>query len=254
MKHATSSHPPKFGLGTSQSAQGSHRFQTSARRPAPAYDPSSCCGLADPEFEPGPLAGDEPLPSTSRGNATARRPSCGGLLWATSRLSCLVHIGHGPEALERPAGSLVAGRKWPAHLKERLKSCLCAAEDQGMHIVCALVGVDGLQVGDVAHDVILDLDAVAAVHVACRPRDIERLAAVVALDDGYDLGCRLAIIEQASGAQGTLQPECDLGLHIGELFLHELSRGEGPAELLALERVLASAMPAVLGRAHGPPS
>src|SRR6516165_257563 len=107
MRHATSSHPTKFGLGTSHSAQGSHRFQTSARRPAPAYDPSSRCGLAGTEFEPGPLAGDEPLPSTSCGNATARRPSCGGLLWATWRLSCLVHIGHGPEALERPAGSLV---------------------------------------------------------------------------------------------------------------------------------------------------
>src|SRR5215510_6855613 len=83
MRHATSSHPPKFGLGTLQSSRGSHRFQACARRPAPAYDPSARCALAGPEFKPGPVGSDEYLPSTSRGKATA----CGGLFWATSRPS-----------------------------------------------------------------------------------------------------------------------------------------------------------------------
>jgi len=111
MRHATSSHPPKFGLGTSQSAQGSHRFQASARRPAPAYDPSSRCTLAGPD-KPGPRGSDEDLPSTSRGNAAARKHPCGGLFWATSR-SRLAVIGHGSQAVGRPALSLAAGRNGP---------------------------------------------------------------------------------------------------------------------------------------------
>src|SRR5262245_16521122 len=69
-------------------------------------------------------------------------------------------------------------------LEERLQPGLCAPQDQRVHVVRALVGVDGLEVRGVAHDVVLDLDAVAAVHVAGRARNVERLAAVVALDDG----------------------------------------------------------------------
>ena len=47
-----------------------------------------------------------------------------------------------------------------------------------------------------------------------------------------------------------MKPERDLGLHVGELLLHELGRRERPAELLAVERVLAGAVPAILRRAH----
>src|SRR5215813_13542948 len=122
-----------------------------------------------------------------------------------------------------------------------------------MHVVRAFVGVDSLKVREVAHDVILDLDAVAAMHVACSPRDVECLAAVVALDDGYDLGRCLARIEQSSGPQGALQAERDLGLHVGELLLDELSGGKRPTELFAVEGILAGTMPAILGSTHGPP-
>ena len=45
-----------------------------------------------------------------------------------------------------------------------------------------LVGVDGLQVHDVADDVVLVRDAVAAQHVAGVAGDVQRLAARVALD------------------------------------------------------------------------
>src|SRR5437899_7422429 len=55
-----------------------------------------------------------------------------------------------------------------------------AAEDQGVDVVGALIGVDGLEVLGVAHHVIFDLDAIAAVHVARHPRNIQRLAAIVA--------------------------------------------------------------------------
>src|SRR5690606_14641677 len=63
--------------------------------------------------------------------------------------------------------------------EESLNSRLRPAEDQRMHVMRALIGVDGLQVLRVAHDVVLDLDAVAAMHVAGLPGDVERLAAIV---------------------------------------------------------------------------
>jgi hypothetical protein len=50
-----------------------------------------------------------------------------------------------------------------------------------MDVVRAFVGIDGLQVHQVADDVELVVDAVAAVHVPRQPRDIECLAAIVAL-------------------------------------------------------------------------
>ena len=52
-----------------------------------------------------------------------------------------------------------------------------------MNVMRAFVGVDRLQVLGVAHDVVFDLYAVTAVHVARHASDIQRLAASVALDD-----------------------------------------------------------------------
>ena len=46
-----------------------------------------------------------------------------------------------------------------------------------MDVVRALIGVDRLQIGGVAHDLEFGRDAVAAVHVARDPGDLERLAA-----------------------------------------------------------------------------
>jgi hypothetical protein len=42
-------------------------------------------------------------------------------------------------------------------------------------------------------------------------------------------------VHELAGAQAALQAEGDLGLHVGELELDELVRGQGPAELLALQ-------------------
>ena len=66
----------------------------------------------------------------------------------------LPRCGGGGTCSREPNG----GAERATNLKERLQPCLCAAEDQRMHIVRALVGVDGLQVRNVAHDLILDLD------------------------------------------------------------------------------------------------
>ena len=46
-----------------------------------------------------------------------------------------------------------------------------------MDVVGAFIGVHGFQVRGVAHHVVLDLDTVAAVHVAGDAGDVERLAA-----------------------------------------------------------------------------
>src|SRR5262249_26938823 len=48
-------------------------------------------------------------------------------------------------------------------------------------------------------------------------------------------------------AEGRVQAQRDLGLHVGELLLHELIGRERAAELLAIEHVLPRAMPAELG-------
>src|SRR5207248_4268102 len=126
-------------------------------------------------------------------------------------------------------------------------------EDQRVDVVRAFVGVDHLEVDDVADHAELVRDAVAAEHVARGARDVERLAAGVALHDRGDLDRRGAFVLHAPEAQDTLQAERDLGLHVGELFLDELVRGERPAELLAVEHVLPRAVPAVFGRAERAP-
>jgi hypothetical protein len=49
-----------------------------------------------------------------------------------------------------------------------------------------------------------------------------------------------------------LQPERDLGRHVGELLLEQLVGRERLAELLAVEPVLSRGGEAELGRAHRP--
>src|SRR5690606_27512970 len=105
----------------------------------------------------------------------------------------------------------------------------------------------------VTHDVILDLDAVAAVHVARHAGNIECLAAVVALDDRDRLDGQLTLVEHATDAQRALKPERNLGHHVSELLLDELGVSERTIELLAVERVLTRAVEAVLSGTHGAP-
>src|SRR5258708_25016605 len=73
---------------------------------------------------------------------------------------------------------------------------LRAPEDQGVDVVRAFVCVHRLEVHAVADDVVLVRDAVCAVHVAGDARDVERLAARVALQYLDDLGRRLALVDE----------------------------------------------------------
>src|SRR6185312_11271923 len=101
-------------------------------------------------------------------------------------------------------------RSHRAHFKfqyvshERLDAGLGAAEDERVDVVRALVGVHGLEVLRHADDVILLGDAVAAVHVACRPGDVERLAAVVALHQRDRRRRGAALLQHAAEPQRAL--------------------------------------------------
>src|SRR5579883_1774295 len=108
---------------------------------------------------------------------------------------------------------------------------LGAAEDEGVDVVRALIGVDRLQIHDVADDVVLVRDAVAAMHVARRPGDLQCLAAAVALQERDHLGRGPALVLEAAEAQARMEAQGDLGLHVDELLLDELVRRERPAEL-----------------------
>src|SRR6185312_7542712 len=84
-------------------------------------------------------------------------------------------------------------------------------------------------------------------------RDIQRLAAIIALEQRDRRRRRLALIDQPRHAERRMQAESDLGLHVGEFFLHQLIGGKRPSELLAAEGVFAGTMPAEFCGPHGAP-
>src|SRR5713101_2305158 len=84
---------------------------------------------------------------------------------------------------------------------ERLDPGDRTPEDQRMDVVRAFVSVNHLKVDDVADHAELVRDAVAAEHVACDARDVERLAAGVALHDRRDLDRRGAFVLHARQEQ-----------------------------------------------------
>src|SRR5947208_9854352 len=154
---------------------------------------------------------------------------------------------------ERPRRGASRAGRGNRSARKGLNPRLRPPEYQGVYIVRALVGVHHLEVYHVAHHAELVRDAVAAQHVAREARDLQRLAAGVALHDRGDLGRVGAFVFHAPEAQHALQSQAYFRLHVGELLLDELVRGERPAELLAVEHVLAGAVPAILGRAERAP-
>src|SRR5690554_1856469 len=117
----------------------------------------------------------------------------------------------------------------------------------------AFIGVYRLQIEHVTDHLELFGDAVAAMDVASSARDIQRLAAIVALDQRDRLRRHPAGIAEPAQPQRALKAEGDLGLHVGELLLDELRLRKGPAELLAIEGILARRVPAEFGRPHRAP-
>uniref|UniRef100_A0A0N4Z3S3 LigA n=1 Tax=Parastrongyloides trichosuri TaxID=131310 RepID=A0A0N4Z3S3_PARTI len=105
----------------------------------------------------------------------------------------------------------------------------------------------------VAHDVQFAGDPGPAVHVAGLAGDGQGLAAVVALHQADGLGNPGARIQQAAQGIGALEAEEDLGLHVGQLLLHQLARRQRAAEQGALGHIVAAGVEAELRRAHRPP-
>ena len=86
----------------------------------------------------------------------------------------------------------------------------------------SFVGVYGFQIGGVADDMEVSRDAVAPVHIARHAGDVERLTAIVALEERNEIGLDDAVLDPAANAKRRLQAEADFGHHIGKLHLHEL--------------------------------
>src|SRR5215471_3575148 len=160
---------------------------------------------------------------------------------------------HGVTAARSPMPSRRSKRTCRARSEECLDPGLGATEDQRVNVVRAFVGVDGLEIAQHAHHVELVRYAVAAMDVARHARDLERLAAIVALEQRHRRRRGAALLQQPPEPERRVQAERDLGLHVGELLLDELVGGERTAELLAIERVLARPMPAELRRADRAP-
>ena len=133
------------------------------------------------------------------------------------------------------------------------RSGLSAAQDQGVHIMRALIGIHRFQIQHMADHGIGIGHAIGAQHVARFAGDRQRLAAIVALhqrDQGRRGG---AVIHHAPQPERAVQPQRDFGLHVGQLLLHQLGGGQGPAELLALQRILPRHVPAGFRRADRAP-
>src|SRR3546814_5161787 len=99
-----------------------------------------------------------------------------------------------------------------------------------------------------------DLNPVAAVHIARDPRYIERLAAIVALEQADRIGDEPPLVDQPPDAERRLQAQRDFGEHVGELQLHDLVRRERAPELLALAGVTPRRFITKLRRTHRAPA
>src|SRR3954470_18491833 len=93
---------------------------------------------------------------------------------------------------------------------ECLDAGLRPPEDQGMDVMGPLIGVDRLEIDHVADDVELVRDAVAAMHVARHPGDVQRLAAIVALHQGDRRNPDAAALEPAAERQRPVEADGDL--------------------------------------------
>mmetsp|Transcript_32716 Transcript_32716/g.77837 ORF Transcript_32716/g.77837 Transcript_32716/m.77837 type:complete len:278 (+) Transcript_32716:477-1310(+) len=122
-----------------------------------------------------------------------------------------------------------------------------------MDVCSALVGVDGLEVADVADDLVFVHDPVASKHVAARPRDVESLRAGVPLHHGDHVRVKLSLLLHAGGLQHGVEADGDLCESVGHLHLDELVGREGALELVTVHGVLASSLQAELGSAPGTP-
>src|SRR5215204_2610213 len=138
-------------------------------------------------------------------------------------------------------------------LAEGGNACDGPAEDEGVDLVCALVGSHALQVAHVAHGRIVEGDAVAAEDGAGLARYLYGLPDVVELAEAYVLGPERASVLHPAYVEREERPLADLDEHVRQLLLHELEAGYGLAELLPLLGVRERGLEAVPRRPHRAP-
>src|SRR6516165_11918097 len=78
--------------------------------------------------------------------------------------------------------AVVSAGRGGASSHKCLDTGLGTTQDQGVDVMRPLIGVDGLQIHENAHDVKFLSNAVGAMHVAGGTGNLERLATIVALE------------------------------------------------------------------------
>ena len=112
------------------------------------------------------------------------------------------------------------------------------AQNKGVHVVGAFVGVDSLQVERVANYVILISNAISTEHVTRLPGNVEGLSTRVPLDHGDHLGSLLVLVLQPSHLKTGLESDGNLSVGISQFLLDQLIARQGLSELLAVKSVL----------------
>ena len=137
-------------------------------------------------------------------------------------------------------------------LKERLQARLGAAQDQGVDVMRAFIGVHGfpgLPRGRMTWN--SSTDAVATMHVAGVSRDLKRFAAVVALDQADHLGRGTGFVHQAPYAQTRLVDQARSRSACWQVSTGTTGFVPKAARIACDPSRMVGSVPAGFGRPHG---
>src|SRR5512132_3494448 len=244
--------------------------------------PATCRASGGPRAATGWPGRPTPSPwPTSSGRSTGRWPTSAGP--GRSRSSTAAAPATWPRSGSRSGSACAAcssGSPWPtwspASCRPRSRSwsatptpgcragprCLGEggqagdglAQDQAVDLAGALVGEHRLEVVGVAHDRVLEGDAVGAEDRAGAAGDGQGLADVVELAQADLLGGEAALVLHAAQVQGQQGALGQLDQHVGQLLLGELEAADRAVELDPGGGVFQRALEAGPGRAHRPPA
>ena len=133
-------------------------------------------------------------------------------------------------------------------------ACNRPTQNQSMHIMCAFIGVDRLQINGMSHDMIFLRDAIAAMHVARGAGNIQRLADIIALHDRHHFWGKPPLIHQPADPQASLIAKRNFALHIGQFFLVKLVGGQRFVKLVAFKTIGMGRVQAELRYTHRAPA
>src|SRR5579884_633440 len=131
-------------------------------------------------------------------------------------------------------------RRWNNRLvrRERRRSRNIPANDQRLDCIRSLVGKDGLDIGVVTRDMIVQQNAIAAQHLAGLRDNFARQPCIVHLRQRGHRIRHLALLLQLAEAQAQQLHAGDVGKHRGQLGLDDLEIVERASKLHALPRIV----------------